>query len=460
MRQVPVTMLSPAILAVSFVLGLSPTAIQGESETDATAPTTAPAARAVDEPVNVAFRLRDGVQIRGELTAWSNEGFDGTFGRRRWKELRESDAWRLYRSLIDENDATNWVTLGRTMLELSLDQPRAASRADVAFRTAMRLDPDQTGAISAAREAVEHLRRQRRAAEAAAAEARLRTEHPEAQEWSARPWPPLDDTERADAIRAMGTLAGTILNRAGLALEARETRFFLLYSDLDADETARWARELDVLYTRLAEQFELDTTENLFWGKAVVFIFADRDRFQLIEADSFGQLVNARTIALCHPIEEQVFINAYRAPDTDAFATALMRETVHGFMHRLRTPRRLPAWANEGLGGHFAAVLLGGSAVERERRERALEFIRGGGNVNAVLDLSFQDGSWPGRNAVGDAVGCLLVELMIRDRPEGFRRWVLAVKADKPWEQALIEDFGASRAALLDVFTQYYRVND
>jgi len=458
MHQVLVTMLSPAILAVFIVLGLWP-APSPPAESNGPV-TTAPAVRTVDEPLPVAFRLRDGVQIRGQLTAWWNEGFDGTFGRRRWQELREGDAWRLYRSLIDEDDAASWVALGRTMLELALDQPRAASRADVAFRTAERLDPDQADAIQAARDAIERLRLERRAAEAAASEARLRTTDPEAQPWPATPWPPLDDAARAEAIETMCADAKTMLNRAGLALDPHETGFFLLYTDLDDDETARWARELDALYTRLATQFGLDANDNVFWGKAVVFIFADRDRFQLVEADAFDQLVRPTDIAMGHPSEAGVFITAHRATDSDAFASALAHETAHAFLHRYRTPRRLPPWANEGFAHYLATGPDRDSHVERTRRQQGIAFIRSGGNVNALLDLTYADETWPGPAEVGPAVGYLLVDLMIRERPDGFRRWVDAIKADTPWEQALRNDFGATRGDLVEVFVRYYAVND
>ena len=99
-------------------------------------------------------------------------------------------------------DATSWVTLGHTMLELALDQPRAASRADVAFRTAERLDPEQSGAIQAARDAVERLRLERRAAEAAASEARLRTADPEAQQWPATPMLAVTSSRPANKSKA------------------------------------------------------------------------------------------------------------------------------------------------------------------------------------------------------------------------------------------------------------------
>ena len=83
-----------------------------------------------------------------------------------------------------------------------------------------------------------------------------------------------------------------------------------------------------------------------------------------------------------------------------------------------------------------------------------------GGNVDAIMGLTYGDGGWPGPGGVGRGVGYLLMELMISQRPLPFVRWVNAVKSGKEWEQALVEDFGTSRAALIQTFVQYYRVND
>jgi len=70
------------------------------------------------------------------------------------------------------------------------------------------------------------------------------------------------------------------------------------------------------------------------------------------------------------------------------------------------------------------------------------------------------DGSWPGKNRIGYPVGYLLVELMIREQRQKFGAWVDAIKDGKHWEVALEEDFGTTRARLVDTFIRYYRVNN
>jgi hypothetical protein len=136
-----------------------------------------------------------------------------------------------------------------------------------------------------------------------------------------------------------------------------------------------------------------------------------------------------------------------------------MREVVHAFMHRYQTPRRLPPWANEGLAESIAAEQPYALVLE-ERRPRGVEFVRQGGQIGAVLAMRYADDSWPGPDEIGRAVGYLVVELMTRERPLSWVRWVNAVKFGADWEDALRQEYGMSAADLAAYATQYYTVND
>ena len=69
-----------------------------------------------------------------------------------------------------------------------------------------------------------------------------RTGTPEAEDWSADPWPPLTIGQRSGARLTMRAEAGRTLEDAGLALEPIETRHFLLYSELPRPESIALAR--------------------------------------------------------------------------------------------------------------------------------------------------------------------------------------------------------------------------
>lgn len=427
-----VTFLKGAILAGVAMLALGPLA----------------------EPQFVRFRLADGVQVVGHMTSWDAEGFDGSFGRRLWTEITIRDVWRLYVQVMDQSEAGQWVDLGGVLLLMEDGE----SWAERALSRAVRLDEAVADQIESVRRAARETHRLREELEQAVQAQRLEARSPEAGPWPAEPWPAPAPGEQEAAVEAVRQETTQILRSAGIQLEPVETDHFLLYADLPALERARLAARLEAGYAQLAELFWLAETDSLFRGKAVVLYFADSDRFRLVEAESFGQVVPRGMLGICHPVGPRVFINLTGGTESDAFRAAAARETVHGFMHRYRAPVRLPPWANEGLAQYVAARQAPGRAAERQRR-RALEFIRSGGDVAAVVGATYDEG-WPGAGGIGPAVGGLLVELMITQGSPAFRAWVNAVKDGTDWSPALADHYGVPLPALLATFTQYYKVND
>ena len=412
------------------------------------------------QPLPVRFRLADGVRVTGQLTQWDRDGIDGSFGPRMWTELQYEDLWRLARRLIDRDSPAHWIDLGRALLLTAIDQPNAERRAEQAFRLALSLDPDAEAAILAVRDEAAAARERRRQIAAAARAHLLVTRAPESVDWPPDPWPPLDPQQRRDALQTVRADAANALQRAGLLLQPVETDFFLCYSDAPRDDLAKWALQLDRLYALLANRFNIPPADNIFWGKTVVFVFTQRDRFVLVEAEAFNQLVPRFVTGLCHPVGPKVFINLHRHHDDDRFNDALTRAAVHAFLHRYRSPRRLPPWANEGIAAYYASVMHLNSFIDSARRDQALRYIRNAGDINAVLAYKYPDDAFPPPDAPARAVGSLLVELMIREQPDRFLAFVNAVKEGKNWPQALKDDFAASPSQLIRTFTHYHRVND
>ena len=107
------------------------------------------------EPLQVRFKLADGVQVAGMMTAWDPQGFDGSFGHREWVDLIANDVWKLYRRVMDDQHAEHWVDLGGVLLLLD----GGGSRAEQAFVRALRLDQTVAEAIDAARHEADEVRR-------------------------------------------------------------------------------------------------------------------------------------------------------------------------------------------------------------------------------------------------------------------------------------------------------------
>ncbi len=303
-------------------------------------------------------------------------------------------------------------------------------------------------------------RRQRAELQRAIEAERLNTRSPEAGPWPADPWPALTADEQQTALSVMKNEAQQIARQATLPIAPIETDYVLFYSDMPRLQAAKLARMLDRTYDEISKLVGLRDGRNIFWGKAAVLVFKDQDRFRLVEAETFGQLVPLKVTGMCHPVGPKVFISCYATADDDELAATLVREMVHGYLHRFGSPKRLPAWANEGLAEYLVAASVKADSADNALRRAALQFIRGGGNVQAVLDLKYADDTWPGPNEIGRAVGFLLIELMIRENPAGFGAWVRAVKQGDDWPEALRDRYGVSRRRLVGAFVQYYLVND
>ena len=410
------------------------------------------AAEPLAEPQFVRFELTGGAKIVGEMTAWDLEGFEGTFGRRSWSELVTRDVWRLYVAVMQQNDACQWVDLGGLLLAI----PDGGSWAQRAFRRAVHLDQSTASRIEAVRAEALQAQARRDDLDRTAEEHRLHTRTPEARDWPAEAWPPMGPDERVAALAQMKSDGTQILRQGGLQMAPLETDHFLVYADLPSIEVARLANRLESVYEIMDELFGADVTGNRFWGKAVVLYFTDSDRFRLVEAESFNQLVDRDVLGICQPVGAKVFINLTGDVASDAFRASLARAVAHGFMHRFRSPKRLPVWANQGLAEYVASRAAPGAADAERRRGEALVYIRNGGDLAAVFGAGWSD-AWP---PAGTAVGGLMTALMINQQPERFRRWVIAVKQGTDWTKALTDSYGVPFPRLLETFTQYHRVNN
>ena len=197
------------------------------------------------EPLKVRFQLADGVRISGEMTAWDADGFDGSFGRRKWSELSTDDLWKVYQRVMDQQSAEQWVDLGGVLLNLGHRERKAAELAERAFARALRLDEAASTRIDQVREQARLAERQRRQNQQQAEQARLKTTSPEADPWPADPWPVLSDAEHNAAVLAMRADAQERMQRIGVALVPVESEHFLIFTDLPRTEAAHWAVKLE-----------------------------------------------------------------------------------------------------------------------------------------------------------------------------------------------------------------------
>jgi hypothetical protein len=435
----------PAVLRIAILLAAI---AAGAAAPDGSAP------RTPERPVEVRSRTASGTTFSGTVTSWDRDALSGSFGERRWLELPPAEIRRVFLQLMDKSAAPDWLMLG----ELLASAEGAARQADDAFAQARRKGATAAD-VDAARGRAARAAAARRERERMDGERRLQDEAlPDGA--TAEPWPVLTDAERAKAAEAMREEAAAVLATAGIAGRTVETERFVLAGDLPQADLERFAAQLDRMYSRVAGMLAVPEGVNLFWGKAVILCFERQETFRMVEAAAFNHHAPPSLRGICHMRGPKVTISIYRGTDEQEFASTLVHETLHGLMHRYATPVRLPDWANEGFAEWVARECVPGSRVDAVRRPPGLRYLRQGGDAARVLSMDSADGSWPGPDAVGYAVGYLLVDLMIADRPSRFGAWAKAVKGGKPWRQALAEDFGVDADRLAASASQWFKVND
>lgn len=410
--------------------------------------------------IRIAIRLLDDGGVSQVLVEkWDSVGIHGSFGTHDWNALEYLSLKRTFQKFMDRASGADWLALGE--LQLQRDDPRGDKDSEASFVQALRRDPSLEAAIDAARSRALEVDRLREEAARIEAARKLREGLPDGVTATARPWPILDDAQQAEAVAVMRKESQALLEEAGFEnAQPVETRYFLVYSALAPRQTASLVRQLDAMYGKVAELLGIPNGLNLFWGKASIFICRTSDEFRLIEAQAFKNMVAPGVIGLCHQRGPKVFVNTFRAEDDLQFASTLVHETVHGIMHRFISPVRLPTWADEGFAEYVAGRSFQGSPVDSNRRPQGLHYIRNNGDVSAVVEMSYEDGSWPGEQAVGYAVGYLLCTMMITENPSGFADWVRAVKAGKDWKQALEDEYGVSAERLVAFVQRWHLTND
>lgn len=224
------------------------------------------------------------------------------------------------------------------------------------------------------------------------------------------------------------------------------SRHFLLATDLRESEASRWARELDRMYAVMCRMFELPPEDTLFLGKAVIVILREAEDYHRWNAGTLGNPVLG-TLGVCVGYGDgHVRISFFRQPQTEAFASLLVHETTHGFLHRYRSPGRIPSWLNEGLAEVIAHRLFPGAEDVQLNRRIAQRF---------AWQAARQPGSFfEAPNIPGEyyPVAYYFAEYLLAQDGERFRALINAIKDGKTAEAALAEDYGVPGETLLQLF--------
>jgi len=266
-------------------------------------------------------------------------------------------------------------------------------------------------------------------------------------------WPKLTDAQQQAAIEALKQSAQDAQTRLNRPLQSFETKYFLFCSDLSPRESRQWASLLDRMYARLAEMFAVPSGLNIWRGKALIFVFSRRDDYQRYER-MIARTDPGSTAGMCHAFGDgTVRIAFYRQEDTLSFAHVLVHESVHGFIHRYRTPVFVPSWANEGLAETIATDLVPQAGRRDQVKSAARENLQQHGGMGDFFTADHIQGwQYP--------VAEMLTTFMIQAGKGNYVAFIKGIKDGMSWDQSLAERFQAPADRLVPVFGNWLGVRN
>lgn len=423
-------------------------ALCAPSATNAAGPTGNGQRIELAKPFWVDTRKRSRAPLVGQMTEYDEGGFelrtnDGGTVRVAWGELEARNVMLLHRRAWGAKPTgKQWLEVGRLLHGLT-DGRRWSEQA---LRTAGRLDPSlkaEADAIIAEKQAPPPPPAP--ATTSKTPEGKT-DQKPATDPLEGKVWGRLTPEESAKAIEELKASAAKVAQDLGTpGMKLYESKFFLFDTDLDAREAARWVGLLDRMYDRLLQMFDIPRGTNIWHGKALIFVFRNRADFVKYEDVEQHNPVSDQAAGFCHTMGPEVRIAFYRQPDELGFATVLVHESTHGFIHRYRSPVHVLSWVNEGLAEWVSYELIPTSPWKRGRVMQAKQELSKRGGLGGFFDAKNIE-PWQ----YGPAY--TLTDFMIRQSGPKYVAFFNAIKDGEPWEQALETKYGVKLDRLLDAY--------
>lgn len=261
-------------------------------------------------------------------------------------------------------------------------------------------------------------------------------------------WPQLNDEQQAGAVDKLKGISDQDQRKLDRPLQLYETKYFLFYTDLSAREANNWSNLLDRMYSKLCETFGVPKGRNIWWGKALVFVFSKENDYMRYESE-IANVDAKQTRGMCHSFSDgKVIIAFYRQPQELEFAHVLVHESVHGFVHRYRSRVFVPSWANEGLAEVIATDLVPQRGRRDLMRTAAREELQRHNNSMGDFFTAKHIDGWQ------YPVAQMLCEFMITAGKKNYVDFINGIKEGMNWDDALAEKFKAPVDRLVPVFGQ------
>ena len=433
-------------------------------------------AATVDPPQRIKVAKLDGTDVLGQITSYDDKEFEVMDAKKQTfkvagEELPADVIMNLHDRLVRKGSGEQWLNLGKKLLTM----PGGRAPAERAFQKALKADPNLKNQVDEAKKNA-HLTPPApppnpNAPRITPTDIRRGTTQPGTVVDPTDPskpvvgpqqvgpidpskWGKQTPEEMAAAVAELKKFADETKQKINPKLALYETQFFLFYSDLSAAEARHWASLLDRMYDRLAFLFGIPKGENLWRGKALVFVFQQDSDYHAFQMKMHDKTMAVGTAGMCHTYGNgDVHIAFYRQPNELDFAHVLVHESVHGFLHRYRSPIDIPSWINEGLAEVIATELVPRPGLTQASTAQARQDLQ----TRRDLEKMFEQEhivAWQ------YSVARTLTQFMIEQSRKGYVEFINGIKDDQRWEDALTEKYGVRLDQLVRAYGNFMGVAD
>lgn len=300
-----------------------------------------------------------------------------------------------------------------------------------------------------------------------AIERRLQKEDAKAAEeraqWVARakknkvePWPELTQAQHDAAEAVLRKLIDEV-SKSMPGMKVHETHEFLFCSNIPDEQIAPYTKALDNMHDMMCEMYGIKKGEPVWKGKCLVMAFLDKSEFLSFEKVFLKNTdTPAQVYGLCHSYSDgKVIMSCYRGDNPSEFAKMLVHETSHGFIHRYRTPARLPTWINEGMADWIAQALVPQDNTVKRRQQEAITRMYQTRSMGEKF-LTTNDYIEPWQYGTASSI----TDFLIKNDKQAYTRFIQGIKEGMKWEQSLQAAFKITPEQLVAAYGKAIRVPD
>jgi hypothetical protein len=193
----------------------------------------------------------------------------------------------------------------------------------------------------------------------------------------AKLWEQLTESQQAAFVDEEKAFLDKVGKASNIPMQLIETKFFLFYTDMPTKTVGVYVQYLDDMYNMLCKAFGFPPGKNIWRGKCVVLAFQTPASFHAFEATIMNNPNSQGAQGICHSFGSgRVVMACYKGSTVEFFATVLVHETAHGFMHRYKSTINMPNWIDEGVADWVAGQVVKADTEVKDRQRDAVAQIR------------------------------------------------------------------------------------